>query len=141
MYTQLIEFASPQFDVALRLRDLVLRQPLGMVFYEEDIATEYDSMHLGCYTNTDLLVGVLILKPYKKQTLKMRQVAVHPNIQGNGVGTLLVNAAEILAKRKGYNQIVLHARETAIKFYQNLGYQIVGDSFKEVGIVHYKMQK
>jgi len=98
-------------------------------------------MHLGCYTNTDLLVGVLILKPYKKQTLKMRQVAVHPNIQGNGVGTLLVNAAEILAKRKGYNQIVLHARETAIKFYQNLGYQIVGDSFKEVGIVHYKMQK
>jgi len=141
MYTQVIEFATPQFDVALRLRDQVLRKPLNMEFYPEDIAKEFDSIHLGCYTDADNLLGVLTLKPVDNKILKMRQVAVSPSSQGKGVGTFLVQAAEILARRNGCSKFELHARDTAVRFYEKMNYTTVGEKFTEVGIPHYKMEK
>ena len=78
MYTRLIEFATPDFDMALKLRDLVLRKPLNMEFYSDDISKEYDSYHLAYFDDNDYLVGILILKPLNENVLKMRQVAVSP---------------------------------------------------------------
>ncbi len=141
MYTQLVEFATPQFDMALKLRDKVLRKPLNMEFKTEDIAQEYDSMHLACFDKYDHLIGIMVLKPISKKVLKMRQVAVDPDIQSKGVGTFLVNSAEVLAKNKGYNKFVLHARKSAVAFYKRLKYKTQGEEFEEVGIPHYKMEK
>ena len=141
MYTQLIEFATPQFDIALKLRDQVLRKPLGMEFYPADIAQEYDSLHLACFSDTNEMIGILILKPISNDILKMRQVAVSPNCQGKGVGTFLAKSAEGIAKRSGYKQFVLHARDTAVSFYKKMNYHSIGDEFDEVGIPHYKMEK
>lgn len=141
MYTRLIEFATPDFDIALRLRDQVLRKPLNMEFQPEDIAEEYDSYHLACFDGHDQIVGVLTLKPINKEVLKMRQVAVLPEKQGQGIGTFLVQSAEVLAKNEGYSLFELNARENALKFYKRLDYQTEGKKFEEVGIPHYKMIK
>ena len=141
MYTQLIEFATPQFDLALDLRDRVLRKPLNMEFFPEDIATEYDSMHLACFNESNRLLGIMVLKPLEEKVVKMRQVAVDPSMQGQGVGTFLAKSAELLAKNKGYHKFVLHARESAVSFYKRMNYSIIGDQFEEVGILHYKMEK
>ena len=35
----------------------------------------------------------------------------------------------------------MHARETAVGFYEKLGYKVVGDKFTEVTIPHYVMEK
>jgi hypothetical protein len=137
-----IEFGTPEFDEALRLRDLVLRKPLNMSFDPEDIAKEYDSYHIACYHNvTSELLACLILKPISNSTLKMRQVAVHPDFQSIGLGSFLVSESEIFAKRSGYSKIELNARETAVNFYKKAGYTVDGDVFKEVGIDHYFMWK
>lgn len=141
MYTQLVEFATPQFAMALKLRDKVLRKPLNMVFKEEDIAKEYDSMHLACFNDYNQLIGIMVLKPISKKVIKMRQVAVDPEIQSRGVGTFMAKSAEMLVKSKGYNKLVLHARASAVAFYEKLNYNIEGEQFEEVGIPHYKMQK
>jgi predicted GNAT family N-acyltransferase len=37
--------------------------------------------------------------------------------------------------------MVLHARETAVPFYNALGYNSVGAQFEEVGIPHFRMEK
>ena len=37
--------------------------------------------------------------------------------------------------------MVLHARETAVGFYEKLGYKTSGDKFIEVTIPHFPMQK
>jgi predicted GNAT family N-acyltransferase len=137
-----IEFATPEFDDALRLRYDVLRKPLNLDFDPDDIAQEYDSLHLACYDNrTQELVGVLILKPLHEATIKMRQVAVASHLQGKGIGKFMVAASEILAKDLQYQRIELHARNTAVPFYQKLHYSVSGDVFKEVGIDHYFMSK
>ncbi len=137
-----IAFATPSFDEALRLRYSVLRKPLGLDYEAEDIAKEFDSIHLGCYQNTTAeLCGVLILKPLTETIVKMRQVAVHSDTQGRGVGTYLVNYSEDIARDLGFSRIELHAREAAVPFYKKLGYESAGPYFSEVGIPHLFMFK
>ena len=71
----------------------------------------------------------------------MRQVAVDPDLQSRGVGSLLVSHSEAVARAKGFKKIELHARDTAVQFYKKLGYTVSGSVFKEVGIDHYYMDK
>jgi ribosomal protein S18 acetylase RimI-like enzyme len=68
-------------------------------------------------------------------------VAVAPELQGQGIGTALVNQAEALDRKSGYCRIVLHARETTVAFYEKLGYSRIGHRFEEVAIPHWAMEK
>lgn len=71
----------------------------------------------------------------------MRQVAVNKVWQRKGIGKMLVNFAEKLAKENGYKKIDLNSRITAVDFYLNLQYKKTGNEFTEVGIPHIKMFK
>jgi predicted GNAT family N-acyltransferase len=140
-YCSIIDFGTPGFDEALKIRHEVLRKPLNMEFNPEDIAKEYDSFHIGCYTNAGDLMAVLTLKPIDQKIVKMRQVAVSPQTQSKGVGTFLVCESEKFAANKGFEKIELHARDTAIEFYKKSDYTPEGEIFKEVGIDHLFMYK
>ncbi len=135
-----IHFGMPEYAESLVLRDLVLREPLGLEFYAEDIATEYTSIHLGVFNHT-FLIGVLVIKPIDESSAKVRQVAMHPDYQNQGLGSKLSTTAESVCKQRGYTFIELHARKTAVEFYKKQGYDIEGSEFEEVGIPHYKMTK
>lgn len=136
-----ILFGSPEYDEAVALRHLVLRQPLGLEYTPEQLAAEYDQIHLAGFDATGALIAYLNLTPVDTQTVKMRQVAVTPALQGKGIGTQLVNASEALAIDRGFGTMILHARETAVPFYLRLGYSTVGGRFEEVTIPHFKMEK
>jgi predicted GNAT family N-acyltransferase len=141
-YCTIIEFGTPEFDQALRIRYRVLKKPLNLDFDPEDIANEYDSFHLACYDSlTDEMAAILVLKPLDTKALKMRQVAVDQSYQSKKVGSFLISESEKLAVAKGYNKIELHARDTAVEFYVKAGYSILGDVFQEVGINHFFMYK
>jgi len=140
-YCSIIDFGTPEFDEALKLRYEVLRKPLNMEFNPEDIAKEYDSFHIGCYSQAGELLAVLTLKPVDSKTVKMRQVAVDPKSQSKGLGTYLVQEIEKFATVKGFEKIELHARDTAVNFYKKSGYIPKGKIFKEVGIDHLSMYK
>jgi predicted GNAT family N-acyltransferase len=141
MYILQIEFGTPAFDEAVQLRYEVLRRPLGLTYTEEQLAAEYDQLHLAAYSDAAVLIGYLNLTPQDAQIVKMRQVAVAPTWQRKGVGNALVQASEELAQQLGFTQMVLHARETAVPFYNALGYNSVGAQFEEVGIPHFRMEK
>ncbi|MFZ4634572.1 MAG: GNAT family N-acetyltransferase [Saprospiraceae bacterium] len=141
MYTIEIDFGTPEYDEAVRLRTDVLRKPLGLEFTPEQLAEEYDQRHLAAYDASGRLLGCLSLLASDDAFWKMRQVAVAEAVQGKGVGKILVEASENLARSAGVHTMVLHARETAVPFYQALGYATVGERFEEVGIPHFKMEK
>jgi predicted GNAT family N-acyltransferase len=135
-----IKFGSPEYKESLKLRTDVLRTPLGLVFTKEDLAGDDREYHLAAFDN-EKLIGILLLKPMDKTTVKMRQVAVSKEFQGKGIGTYLLKFGEAFSMKKGYAKIELHARKTAVAFYLNFNYQIEGSEFLEVGIPHYKMSK
>lgn len=136
-----IEFATPEYDEAVALRDTVLRRPLGLSFTPEQLAVEWSDLHLAAFAPDGRIIGVLLLTPLINNEIKMRQVAVAPELQGKGVGAALVNASEEEARRRGFEKMVLNARETAVPFYLRLGYKKIGERFEEVTIPHYKMEK
>lgn len=130
---------SSEYDKTVELRDKILRKPLGLSFSPDDLAKENDSAHVACFQDDDLL-GCLILQP-DGSGLKMRQVAVSEKSQGMGIGKLLVEFSEQYAKSKGFSNIHMHARESAVGFYLKLGYSVEGETFEEVTIPHRFMIK
>ena len=136
---KLLEFGSVNHQLSIQLREKVLRAPLGLSFTEHDLLHEDEQIHVAGFLEGDLC-AILLLKP-DGQSLKMRQVAVDPSIQGMGIGSLLVQFSERLAHTKGYTKIHLHARDSAIPFYLNLNYILEGEGFSEVGIPHHYMYK
>jgi len=141
LYVTLVDFGSPGFDELIYLRDLILRKPIGLEFYPEDISEEYTSSHFAAYSDVDELLGTLIMKPLADGQIKMRQVAVFPKHQKKGIGQLMVAASEEFSKEHQYKEIVLSARVPAVPFYERLGYSVVSELYQEVGIDHYKMSK
>lgn len=136
-----IEFGTPEFDAAVRLRYEVLRRPLGLDYTAEQLAEEFDQLHLAAFDRRGELIAYLNLTPKNEQEVKMRQVAVAPGWQGRGVGQALVEYSEMMARDHGFSQMVLHARETAVPFYEKLNYQKKGERFEEVTIPHFYMEK
>ena len=136
----LVEHGSGEYDESVALRDEVLRKPLGLAFSQEELAGEKDSFHLAS-RDGDQLVACLVLKPLDEKRLMMRQLAVREDFLKKGFGRELVSYAESFARERGYGEIALHARETALGFYEKLGYDAEGDSFTEVGLPHLAMRK
>lgn len=135
-----IKYQTEDYNQELKLRDQVLRKPLGLSLYDENLKAEKDDFHIGAYTN-DHLIGVLILTKQNEKEIKMRQVAVSEQWRSIKVGTALVRYAEHYAKNEGYEIVLLHARKTAREFYLKLGYESVGEEFLEINIPHYCMRK
>ncbi len=136
-----IDFGTPEYDEAVQLRYEVLRRPLGLEYTPEQLAAEYNEIHLAAYDQGGRLLAYLNLSPVDTVTVKMRQVAVAPVFQNKGVGSVLVAESERLAKSLQFKTMSLHARQIAVPFYKRLGYTIVGEPFEEVGIPHFKMEK
>jgi predicted GNAT family N-acyltransferase len=137
----IVEFGTPEYDETIALRTEILRKPLGMEFTEEQLSREYEDHHLALLDHDSSIIACLILSIKNETTLKMRQVAVRQNAQGQGIGKKLVSFAETFAIHKGYSKIELNARDIAVDFYLALDYKVEGDTFVEVGIPHSFMWK
>ncbi|MFZ9718252.1 MAG: GNAT family N-acetyltransferase, partial [Chitinophagaceae bacterium] len=95
---------------------------------------------IGAYEDDELL-GCCMLTAVNAETVRLRQMAVHQKLQGKGIGASLMRFAENLARDRGYRSLIMHARKTAIGFYEKQGYQSRGDEFLEVTIPHFVMEK
>ncbi len=136
---RVIEFRGAHFSEWLDLRNEVLRAPLGLDLADENLEVEASQHHLVGFDD-GRLVGGLILAP-AGESMKMRQVAVAPFYQRQGLGKRLVHYSEDFARARGVQCITLHARDSAVSFYEGLGYSIEGDPFEEIGIPHRAMRK
>ena len=135
-----VAFGSDLYQSSIDLRDRILRQPLGLQFSKEELLQENDSHHL-VYLEKGEVIGVIVMRPIDDNIFKMRQVAIDSKWQRKGVGQALVKFSETFTQSKNRSKIILHARDTAIPFYEKLGYHTVGNEFVEVGIKHCKMEK
>lgn len=135
-----ISFNSEEYQALLHFRNQWLRQPLGLNLMDEDLSMDKQDKIL-VVQQYDEIVGCIMIHPVDEHQVKFRQMAIHPRLQGKGIGKVLLEDAEQSAKEMGAKKIVLHARSTAIPFYEKSGYQPFGEPFVEVTIPHLAMQK
>jgi len=142
-----IAHRSPAYEQAVRLREAVLRRPLGLVFTAQELDDEAGSHHIVALDDDEdddddgACVGCLVLLPIDANVVRMRQVAVRPDRQRQGIGRALVGFAERSARARGHREIVAHVREPVIPFYASLGYELTGSRFTEVTLPHFHMRK
>jgi predicted GNAT family N-acyltransferase len=135
-----IDYGTKEYDQMLKLRYEILRKPLKLTFHKEDLEKEKDDILIGAFEE-DKMLGCCLLTKVDKECVRLRQMAVQNNLQGKGIGASLMNFAENVARDAGYKKIQMHARKTAIGFYEKLGYSVTGDEFTEVSIPHFMMEK
>lgn len=137
-----IAHGSPEYERECVLRNELLRAPLGLSLYDEDLAAEAAYHHFGIFCSTSLeCVACLVAIPEGDGLFKVKQMAVRGDRQKQGLGARLLSEAEARLAIQGASQIYLHARESAIGFYSKSGYNVVGERFEEVTIPHFKMEK
>jgi predicted GNAT family N-acyltransferase len=123
------------------LRFRILRQPWQQPLGSERNELDATSIHLACFEKNTIL-GVARLDTESADFAQVRFMAVDNHTQGMGVGRKIMITAESCAKRIGYNKMVLQAREKAIPFYLNLGYQKMEKTHLLFGeIQHWRMEK
>jgi len=135
-----IDFGSKEYHQMTHLRNEILRKPLRLHFAKEELEREKNDILIGAFEE-DKMLGCCLLTPIDKDNVRLRQMAVQNNLQGKGIGASLMNFAENIARDKGYKKMVMHARKTAVGFYEKFGYNVVGHEFVEVSIPHFTMEK
>ena len=135
-----IDYGSPEYETMLRLRYDLLRKPLGLSFDPKELEKEKDDVLIGAFEDEKML-GCCLLTRVDSKTLRLRQMAVYNNLQGKGIGRALMIFAENIARDMGYEVLMMHARVTAIGFYEKLGYVKMDGQFIEITIPHVVMEK
>ena len=149
MDAQEIEIREPGTDRErrenIRFRWLYLRKPLGMRLSSATDEFEHQAYQLIAYLKNALgektMVGTGRLHINRGDEAQIRYLAVAEANRQQGIGRRLVRALEMRARQLRHRQVVVDVRESALVFYQAMGYQIVAGPFEKLnGIRHYKMK-
>src|SRR4028118_1552050 len=129
MALKIIDHGTPEYKQMVKLREDILRHPLGLTFLPEELEQEKNNLLMAAFED-DQILGCCMLVEEEPQTVRLRQMAVSNDLQGKGIGKALMNFAENLARDRGYKKITMHARKNAIGFYEKLGYSTLGAEFQ-----------
>lgn len=133
-----------RFDELLDLQYAVLYRDFGVEHWQDWHQPEAGGVFVAAIEG-DRVVGCvrLLLEDAAGRTAQLRQLAVAPGHQGDGIGSGLVGAIEQWARERGISEIWLKARETAFGFYQRHGYEFSGEPFMSelTKLPHREMRK
>lgn len=140
MALKIIDHGTKEYHQMVQLRNDILRKPLGLSFTPEELEKEKNEILIAAFEEEKML-GCCMLITLDPATVRLRQMAVLNTVQGKGIGRALMQFAENIARDRGFRKMTMHARQTAVGFYEKLGYQVSGDQFEEVSIPHFIMEK
>lgn len=143
-HLRLLEYGSCDYQEMIKLRDEILRKPLGLHFTEKYLQQEINDILIGCFEKGEkdsIIIGCCVLSPVDDELVQLRQMAVREDLQRSGIGKEILEFAEKESLKNGFKVLMMNARKTAVPFYERSGYHILGEEFLEVGIPHYEMRK
>ncbi|HYF33403.1 MAG TPA: GNAT family N-acetyltransferase [Chitinophagaceae bacterium] len=141
MALKMIDHGSKEYQQMIALRYNILRKPLGLNFTPQELEKEKDEVVLIGAFEEDQMLGCCMLVKLDNKKVRLRQMAVLNNLQGKGIGRALTTFAENISRDLGYRKIMMHARKTAVGFYEKLGYRVASPEFDELTIPHFLMEK
>lgn len=125
-----------------RIRYEVLRKPWNQHPSSTKDDAENISLHWLMTDLNNRAVATGRLQINSPDEGQLRSMAVSPDLQGKGLGTLMVEEIEKEARKRNLKRIILDARENAVEFYKQNGYEVIDTSYLLFGIIpHFKMTK
>ena len=104
---------------------------------------EYEALaiHFVLYDEHDHALATLRLLPLENSQMKLQRMAVIKEARHKHLGQQLIQFAEDFCREQHVTSITLGGQESAIAFYQKLGYQVEGERFMDAGIPHFTLTK
>ncbi len=136
---KIIDYGGEDWGTAVRLREDVLRKPLGQKFSNLELEEERNHVHIAGILH-DKMVSTAVLVP-ENDSLKMQRVAVLEELRGAGIGSKMLHFCEEYGKKNDFKSIYCHARDSAVNFYLKNNFLAKGAYFKEDNIPHLKLIK
>jgi len=122
--------SSAEFEQYYNLRYEVLRKPWFQPKGSEKDDGDKSSIHRMIIDESNgKAVAVGRLQFNTSEEAQIRYMAVSDNYQLKGYGNIIVKTLEDIALNKGIRNIILQARENALKFYWKNGYEIIEKSY------------
>jgi predicted GNAT family N-acyltransferase len=94
------------------------------------------SLHAVAYDEQGVAVGTARLLP----DAHIGRMAVIQSARGRAIGTQLLQRLITEAKQRGEREVILNAQQSAMPFYERLGFIGEGSLFDDAGIPHLKMR-
>ena len=112
---------------------------------EQDFKEEFDDIDNSCnflvmYDN-DRAIAMCRYFPVDDDTYAIGRIAVLKEYRGKGIGSKIVEEAEMRLKSMNVKYAVLSAQLRAEEFYKKLGYVSEGETYYEEWCEHIKMRK
>jgi GNAT superfamily N-acetyltransferase len=126
-----IELVAAQALHELRRRVLRNDNPESLVADSRD--SDVTSLHFGGYHDRRLVVSASFYSstdPFLSEfvTYQLRYMATDIPVQGQGFGAKVLAFAEGELRQRGIEQVWANARDTALGFYQAIGWSAVASS-------------
>ncbi|PCI59157.1 MAG: GNAT family N-acetyltransferase [Gammaproteobacteria bacterium] len=142
MFNSITPQSLEEFEKYYQLRWQILRKPWQQPLGSEQDELEQQACHRMLVDKKNNVLAVARLHKTSQHQAQIRYMAVTENQQGLGLGKQLIQTLEDEASKQGITEIVLNAREQALKFYQKQGYQQLNFAHQLYGeINHYVMKK
>lgn len=137
-WTEDLDSEIYQDALAIRYEVFVEEQNVPRDLEVDELETE--TFHIVLYNKAEKLATARILE-LENQVYKVQRVAVLKKYRKKGIGKRLIQVIEEKVRERSGQKLTLGSQNTAIPFYEKLGYTIEGPEFMDAGIPHHTMTK
>jgi predicted N-acetyltransferase YhbS len=117
------------------LRHRVLRPGYPESAVQTDRDDEEDTVHLAAFDGDEVIGVVTMFAEHfpddPRPALRFRWMAVDETRRGSGTGQALMRHAASVARDGGFELLWAYGRETALGFYERLGFRVIGDGYTD----------
>ena len=140
MTLKIVQWNSKEYWAGISLRNKLLKTSAGQPWITKVPKAEKKDMHIAAFINGEV-VGTLLLSKRTAAVVQIKQVAIDGVYQGFGVGKKLLGFAEKIAELLNFETVFLTGRSQAWGFYEQLGYQSLGQPYTESQLKFKKFTK
>lgn len=100
---------------------------------------DQQAVHFLVYKQNQEAIGTARFLTIDNNRGKIGRMSVLKQYRNQGCGLALLNACLKWAKKQKIAEVILHAQNQAIPFYQKSGFRVRGNEFMDAGIPHHEM--
>ncbi len=130
----MIQFKTISSKKTIDLRHRVLwpnKAKHEMILPEDEQGSHYGAVQ------DDVLVAVASVF-VDQSDCRLRKFAIDPDYQRQGIGSKMIRYIQADLTARGFQVLYCDARETALGFYQTLGFKIEGSRFMKSHVAYFK---
>ncbi len=129
------------FECYYRFRWQQLRQPLNLPVGSERDSLDMDSFHCMALDKKNSIIGVGSIQPCDSNAMRIRHMAVAIEFRRLGVGRAIIKELLDHAIERSSSKCWLNARSSAIEFYRQQGFVVLGRAGTDLQVPHFEMEK